>query len=51
MKLNPLYKWDVAKTDDWIRAKIKEYYKYNGHFRTEVSEGDLELSAPEDVDT
>ena len=51
VKPNPLYKWDIVKTDDWIRAKIKEHHKYNGHFRSEVSEGDLECSAPEDVDT
>ena len=51
VKLNPLHKWDVAKTEDWIRAKIKEYHKYNGNFRSEVSEGDLECSAPDDVDT
>ena len=41
-KLNPLHKWDVLKTDNWIRAKIKEHRKYNGCFRTEVSEGDLD---------
>ena len=38
MKLNPLHKWDVKKTEKWIKDKIKEYQKYNGGFCTEVSE-------------
>ena len=29
MKLNPLYNWDVDKTEVWIRAKMKNYAKFN----------------------
>ena len=49
MKLNPLYKWDVKKTDNWIKAKIKEHQKYNGHFRSVPSENDVECPTPDDV--
>lgn len=42
MKLNPLHKWDVDKTKKWIKAKMKEYEKYRGSFRAEVSQSDIE---------
>lgn len=50
MKLNPLYKCDVKKTDDWIKAKVKEHQKYKGHFRTEVSESDVECPTPDHLE-
>lgn len=50
MKLNPLHKWDVKKTDDWIKAKVKEHQKYNGHFRTEMSESDIECPNSSDLE-
>ena len=28
MKLNPLHKWDVKKTERWIERKIEEYKKF-----------------------
>ena len=40
--LNPLHKWDVKKTEGWIKAKVKEHTKYNGGFRDEVSESEIE---------
>ena len=49
MKLNPLQKWDVDKTKKWIKAKIRECNKYNGSFRDEFSENDIECLP--DVDT
>ena len=42
MKLNPLHKWDVQSTECWIRAKLKEYLKYNGSFRSEMSTSEIE---------
>ena len=27
-KLNPLLKWDVQKSEEWIRGKIREYQKF-----------------------
>ena len=44
IKLNPLHKWDVKKTESWIRKKIMEYLKYNGSFRSEVSTSDVECT-------
>ena len=49
MRLNPLQKWDVAKTRSWFNTKIKEYQKYNGSFRCEVSENDIKRSPVGDV--
>lgn len=49
-KLNPLHKWDVKKTDDWIKANIKEHQKYKGHFCGEGSESDVECPAPDDLE-
>ena len=50
MKLNPLHNWDVKKTDTWITAKIKEHQKYKGHFRSEISESDVECPALDDLE-
>ena len=50
IKLNPLHKWDVKKTDEWIKAKIKEHQKYRGHFCSEVSESDVECPVPNDLE-
>ena len=36
LALNPLAKWDVKKTVEWIAAKKKEYLKYKGKFRADV---------------
>lgn len=38
LSLNPLSKWDVDKTKDWIKAKKKEYLKYQGKFRSDVDD-------------
>ena len=50
MKINPLHKWDVKKTDDWIKAKVKEHQKYKGYFRSEVSESDVECPTTDDLE-
>ena len=42
MKLNPLHKWDITKTKQWIQKKIKEYQKYQANFCSDVSESDIE---------
>lgn len=44
MNLNPLHKLDVSKVDNWIKRKKKEYLKYQGSFRAEVSTTDIECS-------
>ena len=44
IKLNPLHKWDVKKTENWIRAKIRDYLKYNGRFRSEESASEIECT-------
>ena len=44
IKLNPLHKWDVKKMENWIRAKIKDYLKYNGQFRSEESASEIECT-------
>ena len=44
MKLNPLYKLDVRKVENWIKNKKKEFLKYNGSFHEEVSATDIECS-------
>ena len=31
LKLNPLHKWDVKKSEEWIRMKIREYQKFRGN--------------------
>ena len=35
MKLNPLHKWDVKKTEKWIEEKIREYKKNRSHSRSD----------------
>ena len=42
MKPDPLYKWNVNGTKEWITRKIKEYQKNNGRLRIEASENDIE---------
>ena len=36
-QLNPLSKWDVEKTKTWIKEKKREYLKYQGKFKADVS--------------
>jgi hypothetical protein len=43
--LNPLHKFDKKKTINWVKAKIKEYQKYKGNFRSIVSECEIETEA------
>ena len=42
LKLNPLHKWDVKKSEEWIRGKIREYQKFRGNHCSEVSESEIE---------
>ena len=42
LKLNPLHKWDVKKSEEWIRGKIREYQKFRGNYCSEVSESEIE---------
>lgn len=48
MKLNPLHKWDVPKTEKWIRSKVKDFQKYRGSLQSEISESDIEHFLAED---
>ena len=41
-KLNPLHKWDVKKSEEWIRVKIRKYQKFRGNHCSEVSESEIE---------
>ena len=50
IKLNPLHKFDVNKTECWIKAKIKEYRKYKGGFCSEVSECDIECNPTDNLE-
>ena len=47
MKLNPLHKWDVKKSEEWIEEKLKEYQKFRGNYSSEVSESEIEYSEVE----
>ena len=38
MSINPLAKWDTERTKLWVKEKKKEYLKYKGKFRSEVTE-------------
>ena len=40
LKLNPLHKWDVKKSEEWIKVKIREYQKFKGNHCSEVSESE-----------
>ena len=42
LKLNPLHKRDVKKSEEWIRVKIREYQKFRGNHCSEVSESEIE---------
>ena len=42
LKLNPLHKWDVKKSEEWIRGKIRENQKFRGNHYSEVSESEIE---------
>ena len=49
MKLNPLYNWDVDKTEEWIRAKMKKYAKFKA-ITAEEDELEEECLSDDDVD-
>lgn len=49
IKLNPLHKWNVEKTEVWIKAKIKEYEKYQGSIHSEVSESGIDCPLTDDL--
>lgn len=42
MPLNPLHKWNLAKTKSWVKGKKTEYFKYSGKFRGDVLEDEAE---------
>ena len=35
MKLNPVHKWDVKKSEEWIRLKIIEQQKFRENYCSE----------------
>ena len=41
IKLNPLHKWDVKKSEEWIRLKIIEQQKFRGNYCSEIIEIEL----------
>ena len=30
LRTNPLWNWDISKTEKWIESKKQDYYKYKG---------------------
>ena len=45
LRTNPLWNWDLSKTERWIESKKKDYYKYKGTVlepEANVDEIDLE---------
>lgn len=41
---NPLHKWDVKKTLQWVKEKKREHLKHLGKCRAEVTESEIEIT-------